>query len=214
MAEIDPRIVVFREHRQLGDDERQIARQLALETVADFIRPEDLAFLDIANEDADALMAFGRKQAEGVADILGGKLAAVRKSRLFAQSEGDTLAVGGDVGGLCDEPVDGIGLVIGARHERIEEELDILRRVALEERSHGIDPSALGGIGIDVIEMGELGWIFEIAEGRNAVPRLGDGRQREPAQKKGRQDFSHHFAAATFLAFSSSHHQRVGNPIS
>ena len=114
-------------------DKRQVATVAGLEGVAHLIGPEDLASLDVADRQADALMALRREQAERVADIFGGDRRAVGERRFLAQLEGDALLVGGEFGGLGDQAIDGIGLVIGARHQRVEQQAQALRRIALED---------------------------------------------------------------------------------
>ncbi len=85
------------------------------------------------------------------------------------------------------EPIHGIGLVRGARHQACESELHALRAVTLEDeavervegekvliegagRSDMGKRAALGRIRVDVVEMLEVSRIFEVAERRHAVP--------------------------------------------
>jgi hypothetical protein len=84
------------------------------------------------------------------------------------------------------EAVQRVWFVLGARHEAREGELHALRAIAPEdetvERIEGEkvliegpscpdmgEHAAFRGVWIDIVEMLEVGWIFEISEGRQAV---------------------------------------------
>ena len=121
---------------------------------------------------------------EGEHHVVGGDRAAVAELRLRPELEGHRHAVVGDLGALRDEAVDRVGFVRCAGHQRIEQEVEALRRVTLEneivEAVEGGDAApadqgegaALRRVGIDVVEMIEVGGVGEIAEGREAVLRF------------------------------------------
>jgi len=56
----------------------------------------------------------------------------VGEMRLGSQMERHRHAVVGDLGALGNEAIDGIRLVGRRRHQRVEEKLEPLRRIALE----------------------------------------------------------------------------------
>ncbi len=106
--------------------------------------------------------------------------------------------VGRHLGALRDEPIDRIGLVLRARHQGVEHVLEPLGGVALQDEvveaverdlapgaDHGKAP-ALGGIGIDVVEVLEVGRILQLAECREPVARLrkGGGSRAESCDKR------------------------------
>ena len=168
-------------------------------------------------------MALRRQQPETVADILGSERAAIGKARFGPQPEGDALSVIRHIGTLGHQSVDGIGLVGGARHQRVEHQLHALGRIALEdvaveavEGVAGHDPDerhlpALRRIRIDVVEVLEIGGILEVAEDRQAVLRRGQGRGgKQQAEAGGREKPPH--LAATLPARAASHHQMLGKP--
>src|SRR5579871_6133165 len=100
---------------------------------------------------------------------------------------------------LGEQAISARHLVEGTDHERVIDEVDGLRGRALQSGDHQIevivgaaarDPygSPLGGVGIDVVEMLEARWVFEIAEQGHSVapgPLRGDpgggseGEQRD-----------------------------------
>ncbi len=99
--------------------------------------------------------------------------------------------------GLGGKPVHRVRLVVCAHHQRRKRHVHALRAIALHdegiERVEGLvglvagahrrnerERAALRGIDIDVVEVMEIGGIFEIAERRNA---MGLGRHlRGPAR--------------------------------
>ncbi len=101
----------------------------------------------------------------GIDHVLGGHRRAVGKLSLGPQFESDRHLVGGDAGGFCHKSVHGVRLVLGAHHERVEQEPKSLRRVALQNkavegvvtvspaRAHGHDAPALRGVRVGVVEM-------------------------------------------------------------
>ena len=214
----------LREDRQPRDGERQVARAIALEAVAHGVGVQHVAGLDIVDGDADALMALGRQQAETVTDIISGQRRAVAELRLGAERECHALAVIGNVGVLRDKPIDRIRLVHRAHHQRVEEKVQALCRVTLEDvgvetvegvhrrRTDGGHPAALRRIWIRIIEMGEVSRILEVAEGGDAVARCRPRRSSAKTDSDHRRSDMPHFAA-TFFAFSSSHHQMLGKPV-
>jgi hypothetical protein len=114
-------------------------------------------------------------------DVLGGDRRPIVKSRLGPQGERHRRAVGRHLDARRDEAVQGVGLIERAYHQRIENQLDAFDRDALEDERvqaiEGIDSvqperAALRGVGVDVVEVLEVGRILEIVEDRDAVARL------------------------------------------
>jgi len=114
------------------------------------------------------------------------QLVAVVETRFRPQRETIGQTIGGDAHRACSEPVHRIGLVVRARHQGCEAQLKALRGIALQDiaverivghktliihtvRADLRKHAALGRVRIDVIEVRKVGWIFQIAEGRNAV---------------------------------------------
>ena len=137
-------------------------------------------------------VAFVLQRVEGEHHVVGGERRAVGELRLGPQIEGDRLAVVGDLGALGHQPVDRVRLVGRRHHQRVEQQLEPLRRVAFQnvvvEAVEGGDAApadqreraALGRVGIGIGEMLEIGRVGEIAEGREAVlcfPRRPPGRE-------------------------------------
>src|SRR5262249_47809655 len=133
---------------------------------------------------------------------------------------------------LGHEPIDGIGLIRRADHERVEQKLQPLRGVSLEDvvvetvKSGDATPAdqredaALGRVRVDVTETLEVGGISEVAESGKAVLRVGSGGSRLAEKHTGEkrrsgegadppQDFE---APGSFAALSSSYHQTCMKP--
>jgi hypothetical protein len=119
-------------------------------------------------------------------DVVGGERAAVVEGDAGTHQKTIGQPVRGYLHRTSGKAVEGIGLVIGARHQAREGELHALRAVApqdedvkriecekvLIEGPGGSDlgeRAALGRIGVDVVEMLKVGRIFEISESRHAV---------------------------------------------
>jgi len=137
-------------------------------------------------------------------DIVRRHLRAVGKFCLGAQPERHRHAVGGNVGGLGNEPVDGIGFVGGRCHQRVEQHFKALGLVALQDvlvqtvegvrpaGAHRHEAPALGRVRIDVVEMLEVRGVLQVAENRQAMTRLGRcnraaGTQHENSKQRCRK---------------------------
>ncbi len=130
-------------------------------------------------------------------DVVGGERRAVGELCLGPQLEDDRHAVGRHLGAAGDEPVDGVRLVERARHQAVEQVLEPLRRVALEdevvEAVEGRAPggadhrqaAAFRGVGIDVVEVLEVGRILQLAERRKPMARFGERGRREQRRGNG-----------------------------
>ncbi|EPZ76042.1 hypothetical protein M798_07925 [Brucella melitensis ADMAS-G1] len=113
-----------------------------------------------------------------------------------------------------DQAIDGIRLVQRRHHQRVEGQFHARRRIALEgERVEGKrvlipypsqrgqrETAALWGIWIGIVEMGEIGAVFHVAESRQAVQRLarrliGKGLPRKTGHKGSTAGKSHKMAA-------------------
>ena len=143
-------------------------------------------------------MALGLQRLEGERHIVGGERRAVGELRLGPQREGHRHAVRRDLRALGHEPVDGVRLVRRARHQRVEQKLEPLRRVALEnvvvEAVEGGHPApaderegaALRRVGVRVGEVLEVCGIREIAEGREPVLCFGTrpARARQARERR------------------------------
>ena len=149
-------------------------------------------FLHLAQILRDERMTLPLEQHEREGGILGGQRRTVVKACLLAQAECQDIAIRGKRRAFCDQPIDRARLVIGARHQRIEDEIEPLGRVALEdiavERVEGGEARIIGCRGADlrkraalrririhIVEMRKVLCIFEPAEKRHAVSRHGAG---------------------------------------
>src|SRR5262249_43740417 len=116
-------------------------------------------------------------------DIVGGERVAIVELDPGPQQKTISEPVGRYLHRARSEAVQCVGLILGARHQAREGKLHTLRTIALKyeavERIEGErvviegqscpdvgEQAALRGVWIDVIEMLEVGRIFEIAEGR------------------------------------------------
>ena len=171
-------VVSLGEDRKFSQRERQVAGVIATEAVADVMRVQHIAGLDILDGDLDALITFGRQQPETVANIDCGECSAIGELRLAAQNKGHASAVGGDLGGAGDEAIHGIRLIGGAGHQAVEHQLEALHGVALQDvaveavervtrnRTDEGNLASLRGIRIHIVKMSEAVRIFEIAKCR------------------------------------------------
>ena len=171
-------------------------------------------------------MAVLLEQPESLDHVVGGERRAVGKACLGPQREDGVALVVGDIDRRGDEAVHGIGLVGGADHQRIEQEIETLGGVAAQdvaiEAVKGVDARGADGgdaaasrrVRIDIVEMVEAGWIFKLAENRPAMSRLGEPRARAEHQCRqcggGKSQASHVFPPIA-AALAASHHQMVGN---
>ena len=155
-----------------------------------------------------------RVQREG--DVMRGQLRTVVETRLGSHREAIGELVGRNPHRFCGKAVHRVGLVVRARHQRIKTQLHALGALTLEDegverieglerlivgpgrRDRGKQPS-LRRVRIDVVEMVEVGRIFQIAEHRQPV-RLGavSGRGDAGAKLRGaeRADAETEYVAA------------------
>ena len=125
-----------------------------------------------------------RGQREG--DVMRSQLRAVMEPRLGTHREAIGQLVRRDLHRFRGEAVHRVRLVIGARHQRREGQVHALRALALQnvgvERIEGEKGLVVGAhrrddrkqpalrrVDIDVVEMVEVGGIFQVAERRDAV---------------------------------------------
>ncbi len=80
----------------------------------------------------DQRVSFFLEQHEGKCGILGCQRRAVMEARAVAQVKDEPVAACRDFGAFRNKPVNRIRLVIGASHQRVENEIEALRRVTLE----------------------------------------------------------------------------------
>ncbi len=103
---------------------------------------------------------------------------------------------------LGDQTVFGRDLVHRRGHERVVDQLEIDRDAALHAGDRDVEvvvgaegglphDAALRGVRIDVVEMGEAGLVFHLAEQRESVPPLalvGLRRTRGGDERQGEQE--------------------------
>jgi hypothetical protein len=132
-------------------------------------------------------VAFFLQRGEREHHVLRRELAAVVETRLRPQQKAVGQPVGRDAHRARRQPVHRVGLVLGTHHQTRECQLHALRGVAAQdvavERIEGQrvlivdragadlrEHAALRRFRIDVIEVREIGRIFQVAERRYAVP--------------------------------------------
>ena len=139
-----------------------------------------LDLLDVAVIGAVHRLALLTQRVEGPDHVLRGYRRAVVETRLLAQRVQHRFAVRGQIGAFGDEAVFAAGLVLGRQHQRVEglahagrrDALDDIRVEAVEGADRG-EPhrAAFRRARVGVVEMLEVGTVFEIAEQRQTVAR-------------------------------------------
>src|SRR6516165_8657099 len=176
-------IIAAREDRERSHEQRHVASSMGRETYHDGrvigrFRADEVAQQLLGDWVALVLENFQR---EG--DVVGGERTAIVERDAGPQQETISEPIGRYLHRACSEAVQRVGFVLGARHQAREGELHPQSGIAPEdeavERIEGEkvliegpscpdvgEHAALRGAWIDVIEMLEVGRIFEIAEGR------------------------------------------------
>ncbi len=173
--------------------------------------------------------------------IIGGHGGAVAEFGLGPQIEGHGTLVVGDLGAFRDQAVHCVRLVLGANHQAVEQKFqslggivaddELVEAVEGQHRGHADRPerAALGCVGIDVVEMLEVGGVFQFPESGQAVPFFSGLRgKRQQAGDDERCEncvgLSVHHALnlylitegqfdESFAALAWSYHQIVGKPM-
>ena len=194
LLEVVGREVGLREDRHLTHDQRQLAVEAHGEgefhlALADLLGLQRVAIIGAVEGVAPGLEGIERKH-----HVVDGDRRAVVPARLGAQGEGDPRAVLGHFDLFGDQAVLRERLVLGPGHQRLEHLAQASRRLALEdERVEVVEAAdrvqshfaALGRVRVGVIEVGEVGAVFQIAVHRHAVAgvdilgRARGGRQNE-----------------------------------
>ena len=140
-----------------------------------------LDLLDALVVEAIGRRALREQRLEAPDHVVGGDRLAVVPARFGPQREGDPRAVGRRLHRLREQPVLGERLVGGAGHQRVVEQADPRRRVALDdERIERVEGAlgdalpqlpALRRVRVHVLEVREVGGIREIAVDRETVRR-------------------------------------------
>src|SRR5262252_2302557 len=179
-------IIAAREDRERSHEQRHVASSMGRETYHDGRVIERFRADEVAQQLLGDRMALFLEDFQREGDVVGGERATIVELDLGPQQKSIREPVGRYLHRARSEAVQRVGLVLGARHQAREGELHTLRTIALKdeavERIEGEkvliegpgcpdvgEHAALRGAWIDVIEMFEVGWIFEIAEGRNPM---------------------------------------------
>src|SRR5262245_27580055 len=179
-------IIVAREDRERSHEQRHVASSMGRETyhhgrVLGRFRADEVAQQLLGDRVALVLENFQR---EG--DVVGGERATIVELDPGPQQKTISEPVRRYLHRARSETVERVGFVLSARHQAREGELHTLRTIAVKdeavERIEGEkvliegpscpdvgEHAALRGAWINVIEMLEVGRIFEIAEGRNPM---------------------------------------------
>ena len=170
-------VMGLRENRELGsNDERQLAVLGVAEGDPDPAGIEHLGACDLRENDPVIGVAMRLQRLDGEHDVLGGDRRAVMPTGLGPKVEDFPGAIGADLDARRDQPIGRIGLIERALEQGLEDEaLEPLHGVTPEnERIQRIvcalrgkaDRAALGRLRVDIVEMGEIGPVFEIASRR------------------------------------------------
>src|SRR5262249_3855995 len=176
-------IIAAREDRERSHEQRHVASSMGRETyhhgrVIGRFRADKVAQQLLGDR-----MSLVLEDLQREGDVVGGERATIVELDAGPQQKTISEPVGRYLHRARSEAVQRVGLVLGARHQAREGELHPLRTIALKdeavERIEGEkvliegpgcpdvgEHATLRGVWIDVIEMLEVGRIFEIAEGR------------------------------------------------
>ncbi len=235
-------VVGARKNRQRGHEQRDITRALRGKahdhrSVIGRLRADEIP-QQLVGDRVTLLL----EDVERESDVMRGERTAVVKPGAGSHQKAAAEPILGYLHGARGQPVHGVRLVLGAYHQAREGQLHSLRAVAFEdeavERIEGEkilvvgagrpdvgEHAALARIGIDIVEMLEVGVILQVAEGRHAVARgirlRTRGANRDRRQGAGAEHqrlptadlaggFAH-YRDPTLAALSGSHHHIVGN---
>ncbi len=178
---------MLRQHGQLAESQNQQGVARALEYEADAVAVEDIDPLYFLQVGAVLRMALLEQQPIGKSDVIGGDRFTVMEARLGSQVEHHPAAVLAVLDRLGDQSVTGSRFVAGrivaagAGHQGFVQFGDaILQEVGGGDRagaferigvegvegagSHEAHRAAFGGVGVDPVEVGKAGGVFERAE--------------------------------------------------
>jgi len=183
-GEIDALPLRFLQDRPHAEDQRQFAVVL-VEGEAHRARAGLFHRLHLGPGPGVARVALGAEGLVGPHHVVHRHRAAVGEARLLAQGELDPGAVGRGLDAFGQQTVEGEGFIVGAAHQGFENHVGQLPgRAALSDhrverivaaRFGEDDSPALGRIGVDLRQMGEIGGKRRFAIHRDAVHRLGPG---------------------------------------
>jgi len=174
--------VMFRQHRQLADDQGQFPVFARLEGELDGAPVQLFRFGHAAVVKPVKGRPFCEQNVEGPDHVIGGDRFAVVPAGIPAQGEFDPGAVFGGFHGFGQQTVLGKRLVGAGRHQGVVDAADAIGGFALgnEPVEAVISPlrgkarfAALGGVGIDVLEMFEAGPVFWLAVHGDGVTGAG-----------------------------------------
>src|SRR5438128_2007490 len=176
-------IIAAREDREHSHEQRHVASSMGRETYHDGRVIGRFRADEVAQQLLGDRMALFLEDFQREGDVVGGDRASIVEPDPGPQQKTISEPVGRYLHRARSEAVQRVGFVLGARHQAREGELHTLRTIALKdeavERIEGEkvliegpscpdvgEHAALRGFWIDVIEMLEVGRIFDIAEGR------------------------------------------------
>ena len=167
--------------RHLAGDQRQLPVHLAVEGELDLAVADLLGLDDVGVVGAVERVALGLEGLEGPDHVLDRDRRAVLPARLGPQREDHPGAILRHLDALGDQAVFRERLVQVADRQGVEQQSEAGGIVALEDELveivEGADRrqgqrAAFGRVRVSVVEMGEVGAVFELAVHRRAMPRL------------------------------------------
>jgi hypothetical protein len=184
--------------RLFADDQRHLAVVRIAEGEANAVAAQLLDLGDALVVEAQLRRALLAHHVEGVDHVVGGDRLTVVPACLRAQVEDDPRAILGHLHRLGEQAVTGERLVSRSHGQRIVETTDAGHGLALDDEGvEGVEAADVGEahvatlrrIGVDVVEMREVGRVFRAAvhgQGMHQGLRTDRGRDQ---QQKGKQRY-------------------------
>ena len=190
-------IVGFGDDGKFGDGQDRAVGLLAIEFQAHGGGVDDFCRFETHQRKLHVVVALLLIRLEGVGDIGGSQRGPIVEPRLGSELEFECVPIVRNGHRFGQQTVERIGLVQRSHHQGVETHLNARRAVALRreavQRVEGegtlvedpvgrrkVEQAALRRIRVHIVEVREIGWIFEIAEGRQsmqfrAARSLGEG---------------------------------------
>ena len=146
-------------------------------------------------------MAVFLQRIESEHNVFCSERCAITKACLGPQKKRHRHLVVSEFSRLGHKAVNGVGLVVAADHQRVEQKADPFGGVAAQDEAiemvegvdracrHGRQAATLGGIRVHIVEMLELSRIFKLTECRQTVTALcGVGLSHTHRARQGKQE--------------------------
>jgi hypothetical protein len=238
--EVTGGVIGRREHRQGRDEQRQVAAAAGGEAKHHRVVAFGHDLGQVADHLRDLWVALLLQEQERRRDIAGGEARAVVETRLGPQDEAVGQAILRDLHRAGEQPVERVGLIERPHHQGVEGQVHAGGAVAAQDVDvQGVEgvgglvahrggelrreAPAARGIRVDVVEVREVGGVFQVAEARQAVAGAARGPGLGWQDEGGGQSAAarHHRTpgraraqrgAPVLAASASSYHQVTGKP--